>query len=48
MSNVKCYNCEKLQHFAYECCESKKEEKVQIVEVMEKPQPTLLMAIIDT
>ena len=47
-SKIKCYNCEKLGHFAYECCKSKKEEKVQGAEVAKKPQPTLLMAITDT
>ena len=45
---VKCYNCEKLGHFAYECHKSKKEEKFQVAEVKEKPQPTFLMTIIDT
>ena len=42
------YNCEKLGHFAYECRKSKKEEKAQVAEIDEKPQPTLLMTIIDT
>ena len=36
-SKEKCYNCEKLGYFAYECHKSKKEEKVQVVEVEEKP-----------
>ena len=47
-SKVKCYNCKKLGNFAYECCKSKKEEKVQVSEVEEKSQPTLLMTIIYT
>ena len=47
-SKVKCYNCEKLEPFAYECHKSKKEEKVQVAEVKKKPQPTLLMMILDT
>ena len=34
--------------FAYECHRSKKEEKVQVVEVEEKQQHTLLMEIIET
>ena len=45
---LKCYNHEKLGHFAYEYSKSKKEEKFQVIEVNEKPKPTLLMMIIDT
>ena len=47
-SKVKCHNCEKLGHFAYENCKSKKEEKFQVDEVENNPQPTLVMGIIDT
>ena len=40
--------CKKLGDFAYECTQRKKDEKVQVVEVEEKSQPTLRMVIIET
>ncbi|XP_078435013.1 uncharacterized protein LOC144706003 [Wolffia australiana] len=45
-SKVRCYNCEKLGHFAYECRRDK-EERINFVDVDEKKPSTLLMAIFE-
>ncbi|CAA7406377.1 unnamed protein product [Spirodela intermedia] len=41
---VKCYNCDKMGHYASECYAEKKEEKAHLSKTEEKAESTLLMA----
>ena len=44
---VKCYSCQKMGHYAYECCSGKKkkekEKKVNLVALDEKDESALLV-----
>ncbi|XP_078435019.1 uncharacterized protein LOC144706015 [Wolffia australiana] len=43
-SKIKCYNCEKFGHFAYECRSHRKEEKANLANA-EKGESTLLITV---
>ena len=46
-SNSRCYNFKELEHFAYECQRSKKDEKAQVSKVEEKQQCTHITEIVE-